>query len=62
MPDPSCKMVKGCLEPVTYVDESGFIYCTQHGIERQQGKWKRTRKMRQHEINRINNGLRLEKY
>lgn len=57
---PRCDMDHDCTEPTTYIDENGFIYCTEHGIDRQY--WKRCRKMRPHEVNRIKRGLPVERY
>lgn len=29
-----CDMVSTCLDPVTYVDNKGYVYCTLHGLDR----------------------------
>lgn len=48
--------------PLTHIDESGFAYCTPCGVKRQQDGWKRCRKLRPHEINRIMRGEQLRRY
>lgn len=57
---PRCDMRTECTSPVTHIDESGFIYCTTHGQARQ--AWKRCRKMRPHELNRIKRGEPVARY
>lgn len=29
-----CDMKKDCVAPVTHIDNKGYVYCTEHGIER----------------------------
>ena len=58
----TCEMTRECEEPLTHLDESGFVYCHQHGVKRQQGGWKRCRKMRPYEINRIYAGKQIQRY
>jgi len=57
---PVCDMDHDCREPVTHLDENGFVYCTEHGIDRQY--WKRCRKLRPHELNRIMRGEPVKRY
>jgi hypothetical protein len=57
---PTCDMTADCIEPITYLDDKGFVYCTMHGLQRQD--WRRCRKMRQHELRRIERGLQIERY
>lgn len=57
---PTCDMTKDCTEPVTHLDESGFVYCTKHGIQRR--SWKRCRKLRPHELRRIERGQQITRY
>lgn len=30
----TCQMTDDCKAPVTHIDNKGYIYCTQHGIDR----------------------------
>jgi len=62
MTKPTCDGIDGCEEPLRHLDENGYVYCYQHGLRRQQGGWKRCRKMRPHEINRIYAGKQVERY
>lgn len=57
---PKCDMQRDCTEPIAYLDASGYIYCTQHGLNRQ--AWKRCRKLRPYELNKILRGEPLERY
>jgi hypothetical protein len=59
-PLPPCEMSADCKEPVTHIDNSGFIYCTAHGIARRD--WKPCRKLRPHELNRIRRGQQVTRY
>lgn len=34
MKDLKCDMEKNCGEPVTHIDEKGFVYCKEHGQTR----------------------------
>ena len=62
MTAPTCDMVADCQEPLTHLDENGSVYCYQHGVQRQRSGWKRCRKMRPYEINRIYAGKQIERY
>ena len=57
---PTCDMVRDCGDPVTHIDNKGFIYCTTHGIARR--SWKPCRKLRAHEIRRLERGEQVTKY
>lgn len=57
---PTCDMRHDCDEPVTYVDEKGYVYCTGHGQQRQQSR--RCRKMRPFELRRIERGEVITRY
>jgi hypothetical protein len=59
---PACDMVEGCTAEIAYLDEAGYIYCAPHGIQRQQDSWKRCRKLRPHELNRLRRGQQVERY
>jgi hypothetical protein len=47
---------------VAYIDESGFAYCTGCGQRRQADGWKRCRKLRPHELRRLQRGEQLVSY
>lgn len=56
----ACDMVEDCVEPVTYIDDKGFVYCTPHGLDRQ--TYRRCRKLRLHELRRISRGEQVAHY
>lgn len=60
----TCEMSGNCTRPVTHIDEKGYIFCTEHGIERRgYGDYRiYCRKLRPHEINRIAHGDGLRSY
>lgn len=49
-----CDMEHDCAAPVTHLDDKGYVYCTEHAADRR--GYRRVRKLRQYEINRINCG------
>lgn len=55
-----CDMELDCTQPVTYIDDDGFAYCTDHGLDRQQ--YQRCRKLRPHELRRLQRGEQLAAY
>lgn len=55
-----CDMDHDCTDPITHIDNAGFIYCTKHGIRRRD--WKPCRKLRPHELNRLKRGQQIAKY
>ena len=55
-----CDMTAGCLEPVTHLDNKGYVYCTQHGIERRDCR--PCRKLRAHELRKLEQGEPLKRY
>lgn len=55
-----CDMETDCVQPVTYIDNDGFAYCTGHGLDRQQ--WQPCRKLRPHELRRLQRGEQLASY
>ena len=57
---PHCDMVSDCREPVTHIDTRGFAYCTAHGLERRDSQ--PCRKLRAHEIRRLERGEQVTKY
>jgi hypothetical protein len=56
-----CDMKKDCEEPVSYIDNKGFVYCTQHGQQRKASGIP-SRKLSPAELGQIENGKPLEKY
>ena len=55
-----CEMRHDCEKPVTHLDESGFIYCKEHGEHRK--RYKRCRKLTPAEIKILNNEESIAKY
>jgi hypothetical protein len=56
----TCDMERDCTEPVTYIDDKGYAYCTAHGLDRQ--AWRSCRKLRPHELRRLQRGEQLAHY
>ena len=56
----TCDMGRECTGEVTHIDDHGFIYCTNHGIQRR--SWRPCRKLRTHELNRLKRGEQVAKY
>ena len=55
-------MRPGCeSSDITHIDEKGYIYCRECGPIRQ-GGWHRCRKLRPHELRRLERGLQVERY
>ena len=55
-----CEMEKDCRETVTHLDRKGYIYCTTHGIHRRFHQ--PCRKLRAHELRRLERGDRVNRY
>lgn len=55
-----CEMSDTCMEPVTHLDEHGFIYCAPHGFMRRYSM--RCRKLRPHELRRLESGNPIRAY
>jgi hypothetical protein len=55
-----CEMSSTCDQPVAYLDDSGFIYCEGHGLTRRQ--YRACRRLRPHELHRLEGGLAVERY
>ncbi len=55
-----CDMDEACLREVTHIDSNGFIYCTDHGIQRR--GWQPCRKLRSHEVNGLKRGKPVSSY
>jgi hypothetical protein len=56
----SCQMDDGCTESVSHMDKSGFLYCATHGLQRRASR--PCRKLRPHELTRIERGDQVTKY
>lgn len=59
MQPPTCDMAD-CAEPVTMIDDKGFGFCTNHGLDRR--SWRPCRKLRSHELARILRGETIASY
>ena len=61
-----CDGRKDCPDIVTHIDEKGFIYCAKHGVDRRGypgGIYnRRCRKLRPHEVRRLQRGDVLKGY
>ena len=56
-----CDMSEGCKEPVTHIEDSGFVYCTKHGLQRR-GSGQRCRKLTPSELKRLMRGEKIARY
>ena len=56
----ACDMTADCKEPVTHLDNKGYAYCTEHGIERRD--WRPCRKLRPWEVRRLERDEPLNHY
>ncbi len=50
-----CDMEKNCMEPVTHIDNRGFVYCTKHGERRKRDT--PCRKLRPSEFKKLVQGV-----
>ena len=61
-----CDARSNCPDVVTHIDEKGFIYCAKHGVDRRgyPGGFhnRRCRKLRPHEVKRLQRGVVVNKY
>lgn len=55
-----CEMTDDCQAEVTHLDNKGYIYCTEHGIQRRD--WKPCRKLRPHELRKLQRGEQIARY
>ena len=55
-----CDMTEDCTDTVTHIDQKGYVYCTEHGIERR--SWVPCRKLRAHEVTQLGRGEPLARY
>lgn len=56
-----CDMSKTCEEPVTHLDDKGFVYCTKHGVQRR-GSGHRCRKLAPKELRQLQGGQPIARY
>jgi hypothetical protein len=56
----TCDMEKECGEPVTHIDEKGFVYCRKHGNDRKYSM--RCRQLTSKELKLLRTGLPLGRY
>lgn len=56
-----CDMEKVCIQPVSHIDEKGFVYCASHGATRQRSGVL-CRKLRPAEIKRLERGEAIRYY
>ena len=57
-----CVMRNECSGEVTNIDEKGFIYCAEHAAMRRRSNYRRIRKLRPHEVGRLQSGMVLKGY
>jgi hypothetical protein len=57
---PRCDMKADCEKPIAYIDNKGFIYCEQHGLQRKHSV--PTRKLKPSELKLIESGQPVTKY
>jgi hypothetical protein len=55
-----CDMCEDCTAIVTHIDQKGFVYCTDHGLERR--LFRPCRKLRPHEQRKLGRGEALARY
>ena len=51
-----------CEAPVTRIDTKGFVYCDAHGGHRRSFYSRQSRKLRPHELNKLERGEPLKEY
>ena len=57
-----CDMDNACTAPATYIDDKGFAYCAPHGRSRSTDGYHRCRKLRPHELRKLQRGETLAHY
>lgn len=55
-----CDMTAECDQPITHLDDKGYVYCTTHGLQRRD--YRPCRKLRPAEINKLQRGEQLDHY
>lgn len=58
---PSCDGDRACDASVTHIDASGYAYCEPHGLQRR-ASGQRCRKLRPHELRRLERGQTIARY
>lgn len=56
----ACQMDSSCTKEVTHIDESGFVYCLEHGNQRK--RVRRCRLLKPKELKTLKAGGQVEKY
>lgn len=59
---PACDGEQGCATTVQYLDDRGFIYCSRHAGNVRYWPGRKCRKLRQHELNRLQRGETIKRY
>lgn len=59
---PRCDMEQECLDPVTHLDEKGYVYCTKHGVQRSNWSSIRCRKLRPAEVKMLGRGKQIFRF
>lgn len=57
---PWCDGMRYCEQPVTHLDDKGYVYCTNHGTQRAQHR--ACRAMTDVEIERLAHGQQIERF
>lgn len=57
----TCDMTDDCATAVSMLDEKGYVYCAEHGLARRDYGL-RCRKLRPHELRRIERGEQIARY
>jgi hypothetical protein len=55
-----CDMENDCESPVTHIDDKGYAYCETHGLQRRY--YRPCRKLRPHEVKKLQRGEALARY
>ena len=56
----NCQMDWDCKAPIKYIDDKGFIYCRDHGLDRK--LYRRCRQLDSKELKLINAGQPIASY
>lgn len=57
----TCEMHKDCSQPVSMIEDKGYVYCAEHGVERR-SYGRRCRKLRPWELRLLRTGEPLPSY
>jgi hypothetical protein len=57
-----CEYTADCPGAVTHIDNKGFIYCQRHGQIRRESRHGGCRKLRPHELRRLERGEKVKSY